>query len=394
MKKTVKDIAVTGRTAVVRCDFNVPLKDGVITDDTRIKAAIPTIKYLVDNGAKVVLLSHLGRPKGEPKEEFSLRPVAVRLKELLKSDVMFVKSDRVVNDNVKSLVKQLGIGQVMLLENVRFRKEETENDTEFAKALASLGDFFVQEAFGTSHRAHASTAGIAEFLPAVSGFLIEKEVKFLGDALDNPERPFVAIMGGAKVGDKIKVIENLMEKVDSLILGGGMTYTFYKAMGYEIGTSILDVDSIELAKELLEKAKAKGVALELPVDVVVADKFDNDANRKICPVTEIPVDMMGMDIGPASIERFDKILSEAKTVVWNGPMGVFEMDNFAIGTKAIAEKLAESEAVTIIGGGDSAAAVEQFGLADKMSHISTGGGASLEFLEGKVLPGIDVIEDI
>lgn len=394
MKKTVKDIAVTGRTAVVRCDFNVPLKDGVITDDTRIKAAIPTIKYLVDNGAKVVLLSHLGRPKGEPKEEFSLRPVAVRLKELLKSDVMFVKSDRVVNDNVKSLVKQLGIGQVMLLENVRFRKEETENDTEFAKALASLGDFFVQEAFGTSHRAHASTAGIAEFLPAVSGFLIEKEVKFLGDALDNPERPFVAIMGGAKVGDKIKVIENLMEKVDSLILGGGMTYTFYKAMGYEIGTSILDVDSIELAKELLEKAEAKGVALELPVDVVVADKFDNDANQKICPVTEIPADMMGMDIGPASIERFDKILSEAKTVVWNGPMGVFEMDNFAVGTKAIAEKLAESEAVTIIGGGDSAAAVEQFGLADKMSHISTGGGASLEFLEGKVLPGIDVIEDI
>ncbi len=393
MKKTIREIEVKGKKVIVRCDFNVPQKDGEITDDNRIRAALATVNYLKDHGAKVILMSHLGRPKGEPKMEYTLKPVAARLSELLGQEVKFQSCPTVVCDSVKKTAAELKEGEVMLLENVRFRKEETENGAEFAKELASLGDIFVQEAFGTAHRAHASTAGIADYLPAVSGFLIEKEVKFLGEALENPQRPFAAIMGGAKVGDKIPVIENLLKKVDTLIIGGGMAYTFFKAMGLDIGTSILDEENIELAGRLLEKAEEAGVKLLLPSDVVCAKEFSNDAEIKIVERDEIPSDMMGLDIGPKTVEAYGKALKEAKTIVWNGPVGVFEMPNFAKGTKAIAEILAESDAVTVIGGGDSAAAAEQFGLADKMSHISTGGGASLEFLEGKVLPGIAVIED-
>ena len=393
MKKTIREIEVKGKKVIVRCDFNVPQKDGEITDDNRIRAALATVNYLKDHGAKVILMSHLGRPKGEPKMEYTLKPVAARLSELLGQEVKFQSCPTVVCDSVKKTAAELKEGEVMLLENVRFRKEETENGAEFAKELASLGDIFVQEAFGTAHRAHASTAGIADYLPAVSGFLIEKEVKFLGEALENPQRPFAAIMGGAKVGDKIPVIENLLKKVDTLIIGGGMAYTFFKAMGLGIGTSILDEENIELAGRLLEKAEEAGVKLLLPSDVVCAKEFSNDTETKIVERDEIPSDMMGLDIGPKTVEAYGKALKEAKTIVWNGPVGVFEMPNFAKGTKAIAEILAESDAVTVIGGGDSAAAAEQFGLADKMSHISTGGGASLEFLEGKVLPGIAVIED-
>ena len=393
MKKTIREIEVKGKKVIVRCDFNVPQKDGEITDDNRIRAALATVNYLKDHGAKVILMSHLGRPKGEPKMEYTLKPVAARLSELLGQEVKFQSCPTVVCDSVKKTAAELKEGEVMLLENVRFRKEETENGAEFAKELASLGDIFVQEAFGTAHRAHASTAGIADYLPAVSGFLIEKEVKFLGEALENPQRPFAAIMGGAKVGDKIPVIENLLKKVDTLIIGGGMAYTFFKAMGLDIGTSILDEENIELAGRLLEKAEEAGVKLLLPSDVVCAKEFSNDTETKIVERDEIPSDMMGLDIGPKTVEAYGKALKEAKTIVWNGPVGVFEMPNFAKGTKAIAEILAESDAVTVIGGGDSAAAAEQFGLADKMSHISTGGGASLEFLEGKDLPGIAVIED-
>ena len=393
MKKTIRDIDVKGKHVVVRCDFNVPMQDGVITDDNRIVSALPTIRYLIENGAKVVLMSHFGRPKGEARMEFTLAPVAKRLAELLEREVKFISCPEVVNDEVKQAAAALKDGEVMLLENVRFRKEETDNEAGFAKELASLGEIFVQDAFGTAHRAHASTAGIADYLPAVSGFLIEKEVKFLGSAVENPERPFVAIMGGAKVGDKIPVIENLLQKVDTLIIGGGMAYTFFKSMGLEIGKSILDTDNIDLAKKLMEKAEAQGVKMLIPVDTVCATEFSNDAETKICDRDAIPADMEGLDIGPKTVELYREALKDAKTVVWNGPMGVFEMPNFAKGTKAIAEILADSDAITIIGGGDSAAAAEQFGLADKMTHISTGGGASLEFLEGKVLPGIAVIED-
>ena len=393
MKKTVKDIEVKGKRALVRCDFNVPLKDGVITDDIRIVSALPTIRYLMEGGAKVILMSHLGRPDGEPKKEFTLAPVAERLSQLLGTAVKFVSSDTVVDDKVREAAAALEDGQVMLLENVRFRKEETKNGADFAKELAQLGDFFVNDAFGTAHRAHASTAGVADYLPAVSGFLIEKEVEFLGNAVENPKRPFVAIMGGAKVGDKIPVIENLLKKVDTLIIGGGMAYTFFKSQGLEIGTSILDKDNVELAAELLKKAEAAGVKMLLPVDCVCGKEFKNDTEYAVFPRETIPADMMGLDIGPETAKLYAQAVSDAATVVWNGPMGVFEMPNFAKGTRAVAEALAESSAVTVIGGGDSAAAVEQFGLADKMTHISTGGGASLEFLEGKVLPGIAVIED-
>ena len=394
MKKTIRDIELKGKRVLIRCDFNVPLDSNQnITDDTRIRAALPTLEYMVTQGAKVVVMSHLGRPKGKAAAEFSLAPVAVRLAELLGKQVEFADSDVVVDDSVKEKVAALKDGDVLLLQNVRFRKEETDNEPGFAKELASLGDVFVQEAFGTAHRAHASTAGVADYLPCVSGFLIEKEVKFLGSALQNPQRPFVAIMGGAKVGDKIKVIENLLTKVDTLIIGGGMSYTFYKAMGLEIGTSILDADNIDLAKMLLEKATSLNVKLLLPVDIVCADEFSNDAKYKTYSRDQIPSDMMGLDIGEETIKLYSEEIAKAKTVVWNGPMGVFEMENFAKGTKAIAEALATSDATTIIGGGDSAAAVEQFGLADKMSHISTGGGASLEFLEGKILPGISIIEE-
>lgn len=394
MKKTIRDIELKGKRVLIRCDFNVPLDSNQnITDDTRIRAALPTLEYMVTQGAKVVVMSHLGRPKGKAAAEFSLAPVAVRLAELLGKQVEFADSDVVVDDSVKEKVAALKDGDVLLLQNVRFRKEETDNEPGFAKELASLGDVFVQEAFGTAHRAHASTAGVADYLPCVSGFLIEKEVKFLGSALHNPQRPFVAIMGGAKVGDKIKVIENLLTKVDTLIIGGGMSYTFYKAMGLEIGTSILDADNIDLAKMLLEKATSLNVKLLLPVDIVCADEFSNDAKYQTYSRDQIPSDMMGLDIGEETIKLYSEEIAKAKTVVWNGPMGVFEMENFAKGTKAIAEALATSDATTIIGGGDSAAAVEQFGLADKMSHISTGGGASLEFLEGKILPGISIIEE-
>lgn len=393
MKKTVKDIDVSGKRVLVRCDFNVPMKDGVITDDIRITSALPTIKYLIENDAKVILMSHMGRPKGEPKPEFSLKPVADRLAQLLGMDVVFAASDVVVDDSVRAKADELKPGQVILLENVRYRKEETKNEEPFTGELASLGDIFVNDAFGTAHRAHCSTAGLAKYMPSVSGFLIEKEVKFLGDALEDPQRPFLAIMGGAKVGDKIPVIENLLKKVDSLIIGGGMSYTFFKAMGYEIGKSILDEESIDLAKELMKKAEDAGVKLLLPVDTVCAKEFDNDSESGVFDRDSIPADMMGMDIGPKTVERYKTAIAEAKTVVWNGPAGVFEMPNFAAGTKAIAEALASSGAVTIIGGGDSAAAVEQFGLADKMTHISTGGGASLEFLEGKDLPGISCLEE-
>lgn len=393
MKKTIKDVNFEGKHALVRCDFNVPMEDGKITDDGRIRAALPTIKYLVEAKAKVILMSHLGRPKGEPKAEFSLSKVADRLAELVGQPVKFAQSDVVVDDSVRKIASELQNGEIMLLENVRYRKEETDNDLHFAKELSELGDIFVQEAFGTAHRAHASTAGVAEYLPAVSGFLIEKEVKFLGDAVADPKRPFVAIMGGAKVADKIKVIDNLLEKVDTLIIGGGMSYTFFKAKGYEIGSSILDENGIELAKEIMDKANKLNKDLVLPVDIVVADKFENEANTKTVDAENIPSDMMGLDIGPKSIELFNKKIAEAKTVVWNGPVGVFEMENFAKGTCAVADALAESECISIIGGGDSAAAIKKFGLEDKMTHISTGGGASLEFLEGKELPGIAVIED-
>lgn len=393
MKKTIRDIDVSGKKVLVRCDFNVPMQDGKITDDIRITSALPTVKYLIENNAKVILMSHMGRPKGEPKPEFSLKPVADRLTQLLGMEVIFAPSDDVVDDKVTEAAAKLEPGQVMLLENVRYRKEETKNEEPFTGQLAQLGEIFVNDAFGTAHRAHCSTAGLAKYMPSVSGFLIEKEVKFLGDALESPERPFVAIMGGAKVGDKIPVIENLLKKVDSLIVVGGMSYTFFKAMGYEIGTSILDAESIELAKELMKKAEAAGVQLMLPVDTVCAKEFDNNSEKGVFDRDKIPADMMGMDIGPKTVDMYKEVIAAAKTVVWNGPAGVFEMPNFADGTKAIAAALAESSAVTIIGGGDSAAAVEQFGYADKMTHISTGGGASLEFLEGKDLPGISCLEE-
>lgn len=393
MKKTIKDVNWEGKTAVMRCDFNVPLDGDKITDDIRIQAALPSIKYLLENGAAIVLMSHLGRPKGEPKPEFSLAPVAKRLKECLNQEVKFVPSDVVVDDTVRQAAKDLKAGEVMLLENVRYRKEETDNDPEFAKDLASLGDIFVQDAFGTSHRAHASTTGIASYIPAVSGFLIEKELKFLGEAVNNPQRPFAAIMGGAKVKDKIPVITNLLDKVDILIIGGGMAYTFFKAQGYSIGKSLLDEEGLDLAKDILKLAEEKGVKFMLPVDVVAADEFANDSPHDVYPIDAIPEDRMGLDIGPETIKQYTDALKTTKTVVWNGPMGVFEMDTFAVGTKAIAECLAEIDATTVIGGGDSAAAVAKFGLSDKMTHISTGGGASLEFLEGIDLPGIAVIED-
>lgn len=393
MKKTVRDIDVSGRKVLVRCDFNVTMQDGEITDDIRITSALPTIKYLMENNAAVILMSHMGRPKGEPKPEFSLKPVADRLSELLCVNVIFEPSPAVVDDKVKEQAEKLEPGQVMLLENVRYRKEETKNEEPFTGELASLGEIFVNDAFGTAHRAHCSTAGVASYLPSVSGFLIEKEVKFLGDALENPRRPFVAIMGGAKVADKIPVIENLINKVDVLMIGGGMSYTFFKAVGYGIGTSILDEESVELAGDLLKKARSAGVDIMLPVDTVCAEEFKNDSKAEVADSNKIPEDMMGLDIGPKTAELYGKIIEKAGTVVWNGPMGVFEMPAFSQGTRSVAEALSRSGAVTIIGGGDSAAAVEQFGLAENMTHISTGGGASLEFLEGKELPGIACLED-
>ena len=392
-KKTVKDICVKGKKVLVRCDFNVPLDENKnITDETRINAALPTIKYLLDNGAAVILCSHLGRPKGEFNMKYSLAPVAKRLSEKLGFEVKLAKD--VIGPDAKKLAAEVKPGEAILLENVRFQPEEEKNDPAFAKELASMADLYVSDAFGTVHRAHASTAGVAAYLPAVAGFLIGKELDFLGSAVENPKRPFVAILGGAKVKDKIGVITNLLEKVDTLIIGGGMAYTFQKAMGKEIGKSLLDEERIDLAKDLMEKAKAKGVKLLLSVDNVCGSDFSNDCNIITVDADQgIPADYEGMDIGPKSVKLFSDAIKEAKTVVWNGPMGVFEFPNFAKGTLAIATAMAESDAITIIGGGDSAAAVTQMGLADRMSHISTGGGASLEFLEGKTLPGVACLED-
>ncbi len=391
MKKTVKDINVKGKFVFVRCDFNVPLKDGVITDDKRITAALPTVKYLMEAGAKVVLSSHMGRPKGEIKPELSLKPVAARLEELLGVKVAFAKD--VIGKDAKAKHDALKDGEVMLLENLRFHKEEEKNDPEFAKKLAAFGEIYVNDAFGAAHRAHASTAGVADYLPAVAGFLMEKEVMYLGEAIGNVERPYTAIMGGAKVSDKILLIENLLNKVDSLIIGGGMAYTFIKAMGGSIGTSLLEADNVGLAADLMKKAEEKGVKLLLPVDTKAAKEFKNDAEAKIVDVMKIPDDMMGLDIGPETMKLFAGQIAASRTIIWNGPMGVFEMPSFEAGTKAIAEAMAASKGKTIIGGGDSAAAVAQFGLADKMMWVSTGGGASLEFLEGKVLPGVACLEE-
>ena len=393
MKKTVRDVELKGKKVLCRCDFNVPMKDGEITDDFSIVSSLPTVKYLIEQGARVILMSHMGKPKGEPKPELSLGPVALRLTELLGQEVKFISCPTVISDSVREMAEGLSDGEVMLLENTRYRAEETKSEEPFTGELASLGELFVNDAFGTAHRDHSSTAGIARYLPTVSGFLIEKEVKFLGDALDKPERPFVAIMGGAKVGDKIPVIENLMKKVDTIIIGGGMTYTFFKAKGYEIGKSILDSDSIELSGELLRKAEAAGVKIMLPVDTLCTDDFSENNVIEVYDADKIPAELMGMDIGPKTIALYEEEIAKAKTIVWNGPMGVFENPKFEAGTKAVAQALADSDAVTVIGGGDSAAAVEQFGLKDRMTHVSTGGGASMEFLEGKVLPGIACIEE-
>lgn len=391
-KKSVEDIDVSGKKVIVRCDFNVPQDEtGRITDDKRIVAALPTIKYLLEHNAAVILCSHLGRPKGEFKMKYSLAPVAERLTELLGQEVKLAKD--VIGEDAKKLASELKCGEAMLLENVRFHKEEEKNDPAFAKELASMAEIYVNDAFGTAHRAHASTAGIADYLPAVCGFLINKEISIMGKALANPVRPFVAILGGAKVSDKIGVINNLIEKCDTIIIGGGMSYTFMKAMGKEIGTSLCEDDKLDLAKDLMAKAEAKGVKLLLPIDTVCADHFAADATPVVYEAGALPADMMGLDIGPKTVELFSEAVKDAGTVVWNGPMGVFEFDAFAVGTKAMAKAIAESGAVSIIGGGDSAAAVEKLGFADKMSHISTGGGASLEFLEGLVLPGIACLED-
>ncbi|MBQ7035945.1 MAG: phosphoglycerate kinase [Clostridia bacterium] len=395
-KKNIESIAVQGKKVLVRCDFNVPLDaDKNITDETRILGALPTIKYLVNQGARVILCSHLGRPKGEVNPKYSLAPVAKRLSEHLGKEVKMAAD--VIGESAKALTAEMQDGDVVLLENVRYHKEEEKNDAEFSKALASLAEVYVNDAFGTAHRAHASTAGVADYLPAVCGYLIQKELDVMGKALSDPARPFVAILGGAKVSDKIAVIENLIGKVDKLIIGGGMAYTFLKAKGYEIGKSLFDAEKLELAKDLLKKAEANGVELLLPVDTMVSPVFPDPITAEIAVEAKdadaIPADMMGLDIGPKTQALFADAVKTAKTVVWNGPMGVFENPILAKGTIAIAKALAETDAVTIIGGGDSAAAVEQLGFADKMTHISTGGGASLEFLEGKILPGIACLED-
>ena len=388
-KKSVDDINVKGLKVLVRCDFNVPLKDGQITDENRLVAALPTLKKLIADGGRLILCSHLGKPKGEPKPELSLAPVAVRLSELLGQEVKFAADPEVVGPNAKAAVEAMQDGEVILLENTRYRKEETKNGEEFSKELASLCDVFVNDAFGTAHRAHCSNVGVTEYVDtAVVGYLMQKEIDFLGNAVNNPERPFIAILGGAKVSSKISVIENLLDKVDTLIIGGGMSYTFSKAQGGTVGTSLLEEDYCEYALNMLKKAEEKGVKLLLPVDNVIADAFDNDANTQIVDAKAIPDGWMGLDIGPKTAAMYAEAVKEAKTVVWNGPMGAFEMPNFAAGTEAVAKALADTDAVTIIGGGDSAAAVNQLGYGDKMTHISTGGGASLEFLEGKELPGV------
>jgi phosphoglycerate kinase len=391
-KKSVRDIDLKGKVVFCRVDFNVPMKDGNITDETRINAALPTIKYLTEQGAKVLLASHLGRPKGQVVEELRLTPVAERLSELLGKEV--VKTDEAYGEEVEKAVANLEEGGVILLENVRFYPGEEKNDPELAQKFAALADVYVNDAFGAAHRAHASTEGIAKYLPAVSGLLMEKELEVLGKALSNPERPFTAIIGGAKVKDKIDVIDNLLDKVDNLIIGGGLGYTFIKALGHDVGKSLLEEDKIETARGFMEKAKEKGVNFLIAEDVLVADDFSNDANTKVVAIDSIPSDWEGLDIGTKTIEKYVKVIKESKLVIWNGPMGVFEIDAFANGTRSVANALAEAtDTYSVIGGGDSAAAVEKFGLADKMSHISTGGGASLEFMEGKELPGVVALND-
>ena len=392
-KKSIEDIEVQGKKVLVRCDFNVPLKDGEITNDKRIVAALPTIKYLIENGAKVILCSHLGRPKGEYKPEFSLAPVAKKLSEYLGKEVKLAEDPEVVGENAKKIASELADGDVMLLENVRYRAEETKNVETFSKELASLAEIFVNDAFGTAHRAHCSTTGVADYLPAVCGYLIQKEIKFMGGALANPQRPLVAILGGAKVSDKIGVISNLIDKCDTIIIGGGMAYTFMKFLGHSIGDSLLEADWVEKAGEMMADAKAKGVNFLIPVDNKVGKEYDENTEAMIVNSDEIPDGWMGLDIGPKSMELFVDAIKGAGTVIWNGPMGVSEWENFAAGTIAVANAVAESGAVSIIGGGDSVAAVTKLGFADKMSHISTGGGASLEFLEGKELPGIAALMD-
>ena len=392
-KKTIEDIDVKGKKVLARCDFNVPLKDGEITNDKRIVAALPTIKYVMEHGAKVILCSHLGRPKGEYKPEFSLAPVAKRLSEYLGVEVKLAEDAEVVGPNAKAMAAELKDGEVMLLENVRYRAEETKNEENFSKELASLADIFVNDAFGTAHRAHCSTTGVASYLPAVCGYLIQKEIKFMGGALANPKRPLVAILGGAKVSDKIGVIENLIDKCDTIIIGGGMAYTFMKYLGHNIGTSLLEADWVEKAGEMMKKAEDKGVKFLIPVDNKVGKEYDENTEAKVVSSDDIPDGWMGLDIGPETQEVFANAIKGAGTVIWNGPMGVSEWDNFAAGTICVAKAVADSGAISIIGGGDSVAAVTKLGFADKMSHISTGGGASLEFLEGKDLPGICALQD-
>lgn len=393
-KKTIEDIDVKGKKVLVRCDFNVPIKDGNITDENRLVGALPTVKYLMGKGAKVILCSHMGKPKGEAKKELSLAPVAKRLSELLNTEVKFAADDTVVGENAKKAVSEMKDGEVVLLENTRFRKEETKNEESFSKELASLADVFVNDAFGTAHRAHCSTVGVTEFVQAsVCGYLIQKELKFLGDTVENPERPFVAILGGAKVSDKINVINNLLDKVDTLIIGGGMAYTFLKAQGYTIGNSLVEEDKLEYSKEMVEKAKEKGVKFMLPVDHVIGAKFDALTEPVTTEDENIKEGYMGLDIGPKTAKMYADEIKSSKTVIWNGPMGVFEFENFANGTLEVAKAMANSDAITVIGGGDSAAAVNQLGFGDEMTHISTGGGASLEFLEGKELPGITALSN-
>ena len=397
-KKTVDELAVKGKRVLVRCDFNVPMKDGVITNDNRIVAALPTIQKLIDNGAKVILCSHLGKPKNGPEEKFSLAPVAVRLGELLGKPVVFANDDEVVGPNAKAAVAAMKEGDVVLLQNTRFRKEETKNLPEFSKDLASLADAYVNDAFGSAHRAHCSTAGVTDYIKDTAvGYLMEKEIRYLGNAVNDPVRPFTAILGGAKVADKLNVISNLLEKVDTLIIGGGMAYTFLAAKGYEVGKSLVDLEKVDYCKDMMAKAEAKGVKLLLPVDTVVAaafpDPIDGPVDTQVVAADAIPADMMGLDIGPKTRELFAEAVKASKTVVWNGPMGVFENPTLAAGTLAVAQAMADADATTVIGGGDSAAAVMQLGFGDKMTHISTGGGASLEYLEGKELPGIACIQN-
>lgn len=392
-KKSVEDLDVKGKHVLVRCDFNVPLKDGEITNDKRIVAALPTIKYLMEQGAKVILCSHLGRPKGEYKPEFSLAPVAKRLSEYLGVDVPLAEDENVVGDNAKKMAADLQDGQVMLLENVRYRAEETKNEENFSKELASLADLFVNDAFGTAHRAHCSTTGVASYLPAACGYLIQKEIRFMGGALADPKRPLVAILGGAKVSDKIGVISNLIDKCDTIIIGGGMAYTFMKYLGHNIGTSLLEADWVDKAGEMMQTAKDKGVKFLIPIDNRCGKEYKEDTEVLVCKSDDIPDGWMGLDIGPKTEKLFADAIDGAGTVIWNGPMGVSEWDNFASGTIAVAKAIADSGAISIIGGGDSVAAVTKLGFADQMSHISTGGGASLEFLEGKELPGIAALQD-